>query len=309
MLQKLTIRQKKLAEYLLIVAGTAVIAVSLQFFLDPDGMVPGGFTGIAIIVKELTKGIVPDGVPLWVTNLILNVPMVPIVLKINGWDFAKRTVAGSLLLFFLLSVIPYVQLMEEPDLFLTSVFGGVSMGIGVGLVFLGKGTTGGTDMCGAILHHFFPYISLPKLMQLLDDAGAVLFLPVPACLQEFIASQIVLIDAFFSQLVDYLHLGCDCCVVGTRLPQRLVALHSLVTGQDVLHGVIQCMTHMQLSGNVRRWHNDGKGLLALSLSALSICVEVLVIQPFLIQLFLNGRRIVILFQFFHDHFLSLCLNV
>lgn len=168
MLQKLTIRQKKLAEYLLIVAGTAVIAVSLQFFLDPDGMVPGGFTGIAIIVKELTKGIVPDGVPLWVTNLVLNVPMVPIALKINGWDFAKRTVAGSLLLSFWLAVIPYVQLMEEPDLFLTSVFGGVSMGIGVGLVFLGKGTTGGTDMCGAILHHFFPYISLPKLMQLLD---------------------------------------------------------------------------------------------------------------------------------------------
>ena len=168
MLQKLTIRQKKLAEYLLIVAGTAVIAVSLQFFLDPDGMVPGGFTGIAIIVKELTKGIVPDGVPLWVTNLILNVPMVPIVLKINGWDFVKRTVVGSLLLSFWLAVIPYVQLMEEPDLFLTSVFGGVSMGIGVGLVFLGKGTTGGTDMCGAILHHFFPYISLPKLMQLLD---------------------------------------------------------------------------------------------------------------------------------------------
>lgn len=168
MLQKLTIRQKKFAEYLLIVAGTAVMAVSLQFFLDPDGMVPGGFTGIAIIVKELTKGIVPDGVPLWVTNLVLNVPMVPIALKINGWDFAKRTVAGSLLLSFWLAVIPYVQLMEEPDLFLTSVFGGVSMGIGVGLVFLGKGTTGGTDMCGAILHHFFPYISLPKLMQLLD---------------------------------------------------------------------------------------------------------------------------------------------
>ena len=162
MLQKLTIRQKKLAEYLLIVA------VSLQFFLDPDGMVPGGFTGIAIIVKELTKGIVPDGVPLWITNLVLNVPMVPIVLKINGWEFAKRTVVGSLLLSFWLAVIPYVQLMEEPDLFLTSVFGGVSMGIGVGLVFLGKGTTGGTDMCGAILHHFFPYISLPKLMQLLD---------------------------------------------------------------------------------------------------------------------------------------------
>lgn len=168
MLKKLMIRQKKAVEYLLIVVGTAIMAVSLQFFLDPDGMVPGGFTGIAIIVKEVTSGMIPGGIPLWVTNLLLNVPMIPIVLKIKGWDFAKRTVAGSLLLSFWLAVIPYVKLFEQPDLFLTSVFGGVSMGIGVGLVFLGKGTTGGTDMCGAILQHFFPHISLPKLMQLLD---------------------------------------------------------------------------------------------------------------------------------------------
>lgn len=168
MLKKLMIRQKKAVEYLLIVAGTAIMTVSLQFFLDPDGMVPGGFTGIAIIVKEVTSGLIPGGIPLWVTNLLLNVPMIPIVLKIKGWDFAKRTVAGSLLLSFWLAVIPYVKLFEQPDLFLTSVFGGVSMGIGIGLVFLGKGTTGGTDMCGAILQHFFPHISLPKLMQLLD---------------------------------------------------------------------------------------------------------------------------------------------
>lgn len=168
MLRKLIIRQRKLAEYLLILAGTAIMAVSLQFFLDPDGLVPGGFTGIAIIVKELTRGLVPDGIPLWVTNLLLNIPMIPIVLKIKGWDFAKRTLAGSLLLSSWLAVIPYVPLMEEPDLFLTAVFGGVTMGIGVGLVFLGKGTTGGTDMCGAILQHFFPHISLPQLMQLLD---------------------------------------------------------------------------------------------------------------------------------------------
>ncbi len=168
MLRKLIIRQRKIAEYLLIIAGTAIMAVSLQFFLDPDGLVPGGFTGVAIIVKALTKDLVPDGIPLWVTNLVLNIPMIPIVLKIKGWDFAKRTLAGSLLLSFWLAVIPYVQLMKEPDLFLTAVFGGVTMGIGIGLVFLGKGTTGGTDMCGAILQHFFPHISLPQLMQLLD---------------------------------------------------------------------------------------------------------------------------------------------
>ena len=71
----------------------------------------------------------------------------------------------------------------------------------------------------------------------------------------------------FSQLVDDLNLGRDCCMVGTRLPQSLVALHSLITDQDILHGVIQCMTHVQLTGNVWRRHHDGERLLALSFHA------------------------------------------
>ena len=148
-----------------------------------------------------------------------------------------------------------------------------------------------------------------QLVQLLDDAGAVLLLPVPACFQEFVTAQIMLVHALFSQLVNDLNLRCDGCMVRTRLPQSLVALHSLITGQDILHGIVQCMAHMQLTGNVWRRHNNGERLLALSPSTLSVCMEILVVQPFLIQLFLNGRRIVILFQFFHDHFLSLCLNV
>lgn len=179
MLQKLTIRQRTVTEYFMMTLGTAAMAVSLQFFLDPAGMVPGGFTGIAIIVKALTQNIWEGGIPLWVTNLALNIPLIPAVLKLKGWDFAKRTLAGALLLSFWLAVIPYVQLMPQEDLFLASVFGGVSMGIGAGFVFLGKGTTGGTDMCGAILQHFFPHISLPKLMQLLDliitAAGILVF--------------------------------------------------------------------------------------------------------------------------------------
>ena len=66
---------------------------------------------------------------------------------------------------------------------------------------------------------------------------------------------------------------------------------------------------MQLSGDIRRRHNNGKRLLALSFAALGIGMEILVVQPFLIQFFLNGRRIVILFQFFHDHFLSVWVEI
>ena len=159
--------KKKLAEYLLIVAGTAVIAVSLQFFLDPDGMVPVVYRNC-----NYSKGTDKGNCSRW-CSAVGNEPDLKCAdgsycIKDQWMGLCKAHSGGITSPFFWLAVIPYVQLMEEPDLFLTSVFGGVSMGIGVGLVLLGKGTTGGTDMCGAILHHFFPYISLPKLMQLLD---------------------------------------------------------------------------------------------------------------------------------------------
>lgn len=161
-------RQKTCLEYLMIILGTGLMAVALNLFLDPEGMVPGGFTGIAIIVKAVTRDFVEGGVDLWITNLVLNVPLVPVVIRLKGWDFAKRTLAGFLLLSFWLAVIPFVQVFQEPDLFLSAVYGGALMGIGIGMVFLGKGTTGGTDMCGAVIQYFLPHISLPKLMQVLD---------------------------------------------------------------------------------------------------------------------------------------------
>lgn len=188
-MNSLSNRQKTVLEYFMILLGTAFMGFSLKLFLDPQGLVPGGFTGIAIIVKELTKGIWEGGVPLWVTNLVLNIPLIPALIRLRGWGFAKRTLIGSLLLSFWLAVIPYAELLEQEDLFLTSVYGGIGMGVGAGLVFLGKGTTGGTDMCGAILQHFFPQISLPKLMQLLDiliTAGGILIFGVHIALYSIL---------------------------------------------------------------------------------------------------------------------------
>ena len=56
------------AELLLITAGTAGIALGIQWFYDPGGFVTGGFTGIAIITKELTAEMIKGGLPLWLTN-------------------------------------------------------------------------------------------------------------------------------------------------------------------------------------------------------------------------------------------------
>lgn len=178
-MKKLTKNERVVLEYLMITVGTALMAFATKILLDPQGLIPGGFTGVAIIVKYLTRDLTEGGVALWVTNLVLNVPLIPIVIKLKGWRFAERTLAGSLLFSFWLAVIPYFQLLEQEDIFLAAVYGGILMGAGIGLVFLGKGTTGGTDMCGAILQHFFPHLSVSKLMQLLDviitAVGVVVF--------------------------------------------------------------------------------------------------------------------------------------
>ena len=84
-------------------------------------------------------------------------------------------------------------------------------------------------------------------------------------------------------------------MVRTRLPEGLIALHSLITDQDILHGIIQGMTHMQLTGYVWRRHHDGKWLFA----PVYLSMKIFLLQPFLIKAVFYGRRIIGFFQFFH----------
>ena len=88
-------------------------------------------------------------------------------------------------------------------------------------------------------------------------------------------------------------------MVCSRLPECLITLHSLVTDQDILHRIVEGMSHMELSCNIRRRHYDRERLFALASSSLRVSVEIFVVQPFLVQTVLNVRRIVGLFQFFH----------
>ena len=84
-------------------------------------------------------------------------------------------------------------------------------------------------------------------------------------------------------------------MVRSRLPEGLVSLHPLIADQNILHGIIQGMAHMELSRNIGRRHYNGKGLFVLPY----LRVKIFAVQPFLIQTVLNGRRIIGFFQFFH----------
>ena len=171
-------KKRTAIDFLLIIAGSGLMAAASVLFLDPAGMVTGGFTGIAIVVKRLTRGIITGGVPLWVTNLVRNLILVPVCWIVLGKKFIGRTAFGFLCLTAWLAVIPQVSLGVEYDAFITALFGAVLMGTGAAMVFLARSTTGGTDMCGALMQHWFPHLSIARLMQILDVAIVIIGLPV-----------------------------------------------------------------------------------------------------------------------------------
>jgi len=154
-------------DYVLIIVGALIMAVGIKCIYDPVGLVTGGFTGLAIIIKAFTLDIVDGGVPLWLTNFALNIPVFIIALKVKGPKFIGRTLLGTVMLSAWLYVIPAYD-FTGGDYVLAAVFGGVLSGFGTGLIFLAKATTGGTDMVAALIQHYMRHYSIAKIMQFVD---------------------------------------------------------------------------------------------------------------------------------------------
>ena len=165
---KLAGKRSLLLEYMVIFIGTGLMAAAITSCFDAAGLVTGGFSGVSILVKEWTRGIIKNGVPLWITNLSLNIPLFILATKIKGFSFVKKALIGDMSLTMWLAVLPAWELSD--DLLLSSVYGGIILGVGIGLVFLGGGTTGGTDMLAAIIQKYMRHYSIAQIMQFIDGA-------------------------------------------------------------------------------------------------------------------------------------------
>lgn len=159
-------------DYLMILAGAFLMGFAIKNIYEPVNLVTGGVTGIAIIMKDLA------GIPLWMTNTVLNIPLFLVSLKLKGWNFIKRTLFATIMLSLSLYLLPEFYFLTD-DILLAALFGGIISGIGAGLVFLPRATTGGTDMLAALLQIKWRHYSIAQLMQVLDAfivlAGATIF--------------------------------------------------------------------------------------------------------------------------------------
>jgi uncharacterized membrane-anchored protein YitT (DUF2179 family) len=162
-------KRHPLIDYLLIIVGTTLLALSINMFFDPLELVTGGVTGLAIVIKEISHNLVEGGIPIYLTNLVVNIPLFLLAIFIKGKDFGARSFFATVYLSFALyytSVFP----VATTDLVLGSVFGGVIGGIGLGMVFLAFSTTGGTDLAASIVQQFLKHFTVAQIMFTLDSA-------------------------------------------------------------------------------------------------------------------------------------------
>lgn len=165
-------KHAKWMQYLYVLVGTLVMAFGIKCIYDTTGLVTGGFSGIAIIVKSVSKHFIKGGIDLWISNLVLNIPVFVLAYWKLGKKFVGKTIFGTGMLTVWLYLLPNVNLAEG-DLLIAALFGGVFSGTGMGLVLRGGATTGGTDMVAALVRRHIRHYSVVQIMQFIDGLVVV----------------------------------------------------------------------------------------------------------------------------------------
>jgi len=165
---KLTVRQiaahckqkEVWGAYAHILLGCVLGGAAYPLFLTPNNIAPGGLTGVAIVLNYLL------GLPVGLLSLLLNIPLFLIGYRSMGKLFAFRSLVATVLFSLMIDLLPFHPMTMEP--ILGTVFGGVLLGIGLGLILRGGATTGGTDMIARMIHRRFPFITTGAFLFIFD---------------------------------------------------------------------------------------------------------------------------------------------
>lgn len=157
---------KVLREYLFILAGVFLTAVGLDMFLVPNKIAAGGVSGIAIIIHYIAH------YPVGTVMLAINIPLFLLGLKRMGIMFGLRSLFGTITLSLMVDLLANWVPVPTHDPLLASIYGGIIVGIGIGIVFRNKGTTGGTDLAAAVINNYMK-LSVGVILFVIDASVIV----------------------------------------------------------------------------------------------------------------------------------------
>lgn len=166
--KELNIR-KTILDYLMILIGSLMMASALMLFLIPNKVNAGGVSGVATIFYHTLN------IPAGLTMLLMNIPLFLLGIYFFGKKFGLKTVTG------IVATSLFSDLIDKglglgaltDNKILATVYGGLLLGVGLGIIFRGRGTTGGSDIIARIINKF-THISLGWSFMIIDTGVIVL---------------------------------------------------------------------------------------------------------------------------------------
>ncbi len=189
--------KKDVLEILRLIIGTVFMAFAVNWVYEPMSMVTGGVSGIAITIKAISQHFLVNGIPVWISNFVINIPIFIVGFFVKGKNFILKTLLANTVFSAGMYLIPIYNVANS-DYFLAAVIGGVLTGIGLGIVFAAGYSTGGTDLLSSIICRYIPYYPVSMVLFVLDSlviiSGAVTFGIRGACyavVAVFISSRVM----------------------------------------------------------------------------------------------------------------------
>lgn len=172
---------KEIKGYVFMLVGCIAYASSTSLFLAPNSIVAGGVTGLAVIINILSPVI-----PIGLISIALNLPILILGVKFQGWKFIFRCLITIVCLGLITDIIEIINIDVRgeaigggakpftDDGVLAALYGGVCQGIGIGLFVRFQFSSGGTELLARLVARVFKGINIPVCLGILDGFIVIL---------------------------------------------------------------------------------------------------------------------------------------
>jgi uncharacterized membrane-anchored protein YitT (DUF2179 family) len=225
-------KMEKLIEYIYVLIGSAIVAIAFNVFLLPNRVASGGVSGISTILDALFG---------WEPAFVqwsLNIPLFIAGLLILGLQFGVKTLVGTLFLPFVVFLTNDWEPWTTNQL-LGALFGGIGVGLGLGITFRGKASTGGTDLAAQIITKFTG-LSLGTSVAIIDGLivlSAAIVFDIEGGLYALIGLYVT------SKTIDFVQVG-----FGRSKMAMIITNKEKEVRQEILHKIDRGVTKLSAYG-------------------------------------------------------------
>ncbi len=192
---------KSVIDILIIAIGSFLYAIAVSAIIDANMLSAGGVTGISTLIHHFS------GIPSGLLVFVINIPIIILGIVKLGGRFIVKTAIATIFVSISLEITERFMPTYKTDDILAALFGGIIMGLGLSLVFMRGGTTGGVDIIAKVINRRFRHLTVGRVLLTMD--GIVILLTAFAYRNIETALYSVIAIFVSSKVMDTLLYGSD----------------------------------------------------------------------------------------------------